>query len=174
MSPTAEQANPPVALEAAESLLEDGELMILSIKPSRWFVLWMSWPVLAVVAVAAGGAAAMAWFGFGLADRKLINWLCAGVAGVRLVMAAGQWASLRYILTSRRLLRVSADGATELPLTCVHFAGVAQSASQRTLGMGDVGFTGETGRALPMLWDCTPQPDNVCQAVNEAIAKAHR
>jgi len=177
MTPAAEQANPPATLSIAEELLQDGEIIILSIKPSRWFVLLVSWPVLLGVGLVATGVVLAERFGMCLADRKLIHWLCAGIALARLIGAAGQWTVLRYMLTDRRLLRVSAGGlgeATELPLSCVQSAQVTRTSPQRALAVGSLVFTGNSGRALPMTWAFVAQPDKVCQTVNEAIARAHR
>ena len=177
MSPTAEPANPPAVLGAADVPLQDGELIILSIKPSRWYVLLVSWPVVLAAALVAGGLALSERFGMYTADSGLANWLCAGVAVIRLVWATIQWATLRYVLTSRRLLRIGAGGpagVTELPLACVQSAEVARSASQKVLAVGSLAFRGESGRALPMLWAYVAQPNSVADLVNEAIAKAHR
>jgi len=177
VSPTAESANPPAVLDAADLPLQDGELIILSIKPSRWYVLLVSWPVVLAAALVAGGVALSERFGMYPADSGLANWLCAGVAVIRLVWAAVQWVALRYVLTSRRLLRVGAGasaGLTELPLACVQSAEVARSAGQRALAVGSLTFRGESGRALPMLWAHVAQPNRVADLVNEAIAKAHR
>ena len=177
MSPTAEPANPSAVLGAAELPLQDGELIILSIKPSRWYVLLVSWPVVLAAALVAGGVALSERFGMYTADSGLANWLCAGVAVIRLVWATVQWAALRYVLTSRRLLRIGAGGRaglTELPLACVQSAEVTRSAGQRALAVGSLAFRGESGKALPMLWAYVAQPDRLAHLINEAIAKAHR
>ena len=176
MSPMAEQAAP-AALGAADVPLQDGELIILSIKPSRWYVLLVSWPVVLAAALVAGGLALSARLGMHEADLGAANWLCTGVAVVRLALAAAQWAALRYVLTSRRLLRVGAGGpagVTELPLAFVHSAEVAATPTQRALAVGSVLFRGESGRALPMVWEYVGQPGGVADQVNEAIARAHR
>ena len=48
MSPITPGASTVMPAEAAvaERLLRDGEIIILAVKPSRWFVLLVTWPVL--------------------------------------------------------------------------------------------------------------------------------
>ncbi len=176
LSPTAQPVNPEAAITAGEELLQDGELVILSIKPSLWYVVQVSWPVLLVAGLVAGGLVVAGKLGMAAADGMLMYWVCAGISAVRLTAAMGQWTAMRYVLTSRRILCVSAGaaGVTELPLTCVYSAVVARPALQRAMGIGSLSFAGESGRALPMNWLAVSEPDSVCQAVNEAIAKAHR
>lgn len=177
MTPAAEPTNPPATISAADVLLQEGELIILSIKPSRWFVALVSWPVLLAAALVAVGVALADRLGMCPVDRRLIQWLCGGVVVVRLAGGAAQWATLRYILTSRRLLRVGGSGPTgmaELPLACVHSAEVTQGSTERILMVGSLAFLGKSGRPLPMPWAYVAQPGKICNTVNEAIAKAHR
>lgn len=177
MTPAAEPTNPPATITAADALLQDGELIILSIKPSGWYVTLVSWPVLLAAALVAVGVAFADRLGMCPVDRKLIQWLCGGAAVVRLAGGAAQWAMLRYILTSRRLLRVGASGPTgmaELPLACVYSAEVTQDSAERILMVGSLVFLGKFGRPLPMSWAYVAQPRKVCNTINEAIAKAPR
>ncbi len=176
MSPAAQQANPPADIAISDQLLQDGELIILSVKPSLWFVLQVSWPVLVAAALVAGGLAVLGSVAGGL-DGEMVLWVCGGIAAGRLVAGGVQWFALRYVLTSRRIIRISLSwqaGVTELPLTCVQLASVIKSPGQRVAGVGNIAFAGESGMALPMNWLCLAEPDNVCAAVNEAIAKARR
>ena len=51
MSPEAEPASPIAAAQQAvpQSLLQDGEVILLAVKPSPWWVVLHAWPVLAVL-----------------------------------------------------------------------------------------------------------------------------
>ncbi len=56
MTPVADSANPPAQMDAAaaEELLDGGEVILLATRPSGWFVLLTSCPVLVVAGLVSG------------------------------------------------------------------------------------------------------------------------
>lgn len=58
MTPSADSASAPARIKTiapeALGLLDDGELILLAVKPSGWFLLLSSWPVLVAAAAVAG------------------------------------------------------------------------------------------------------------------------
>ena len=144
MSGAGDSAQP--AIEAAmvpARLLNDGEIVILAIKPHPYFVLLGSWPVIAVCALVAAGAY-FAGTGAGRFPTGSVITFAALGATVRVLAAALQWLGRLYVLTNRRLLWVYGTirlTVTQCPLEQVRQCRVAQSAGERALGLGTILFT---------------------------------
>ena len=108
-NPSAEQvALPAVATSVPDRLLNEGEIVVLSIKPSAWFVVMVSWQVLAVaVVIPLVAYLAEQMLGRSLPiDRGTLNSICLIAAVARLFAASMQWMSRLYVLTNLRVLRV--------------------------------------------------------------------
>lgn len=87
-------------------VLKDGETVLLAIKPSGWFPLLVSWPVLVIVGLVAL-VAYVAGEHFDLnIPRGPVMILCLTAACLRIVVACMQWLGRMYILTDRRIMRV--------------------------------------------------------------------
>ncbi len=158
-----------------DKLLQDGEIVVLSIKPSPWFVVWISLPVFLTAAAAAAGAALAERWGL-LTHSATVYWACsaAAAAAARLVVSVGQWMSVRYVLTNLRVLRLRtfiSAGVSELPLSSLTEAAVAAGPPQRLVGVGDIAFLDRQGRIYEGLWACVTRPRDICQVVNETIRR---
>jgi hypothetical protein len=164
-----------VAVE--QKLLADGEVILLSIKPSRWFVLLTSIPVVVLAAFVAGGAAAAQYAGSLPEKYEIVYILSAAAVLVRLVAACVQWMGLRYVLTDRRILRLRTLPATtvfELPLEVVAEAGVSASPPEKLVGCGSVVFLGEDRRSVGVAWVSVANPRQVARTVDEAVERHRR
>jgi hypothetical protein len=156
-------------------LLDGGEVVILAVKPSGWFCLLTSLPVLTMGAVFVVVA--------GLAGHRLPGPLTAGsvalfwvsVSALRLVVAWVQWMGRLYILTNRRILRVSGGFRREIcqcPLRHVAKTAVSVSVTEKLLGVGNLSFESSNPSARQAPWTHIGNPLEVQQIVNEAISRA--
>jgi hypothetical protein len=180
MSPVAPGASTVLPAEAAiaERLLRDGEIIILAVKPSRWFVLLVTWPVLwgavlaGVVAVVAGRPLV------GETTPQTIWSFCAAVVGVRLVLASIQWAGRWYILTNYRLVQVRGLHGPDLvdhELRRIEKTFVHLGATGRLLpAVGTLLFDTVDGENRPPPWLHVSGPEEVERLVDEAIRHARR
>jgi len=156
--------------------LEDGEIVILAVRPSKWFVVHLSWPLLVGVAiVAAAGLAGGRWFGQQV-DGRMITLACAAVAAIRVVVACLQWLGRLYILTDRRVMRIKGmfhEDCYQCPLKKIGRIDMSDSAPQRLVGVADLLFHRTDGKAVPdSNWICLAEPQEVRQAVEEARKRA--
>jgi hypothetical protein len=167
-TPTAERALVP------ERLLEEGEVVILAVKPSGWFVPLVSWPALLVAAI----VAAVTYLAEGIlgsslpVQARLVGLLCVAFACLRLVAAALQWAGRLYVLTNLRLIRVRGVFGTDVfqcPLKAVRAAQLTAGVAERSLGVGTLVFTIDASREGSAAWVHISHPAEVQRIVNEAI-----
>jgi len=177
MTPSADSASPSARLEsvAAERLLDDGELILLAIKPSGWFVLLVSWPVLVPAALLVAAAWVLNRFFPAEVPGQVICLLCLAGACGRLVIACAQWVGHLYLLTNRRVLRVRGMARVhidECPLRRIHKTLLSAAVGERLLGLGTLMFEDAEGRTLETVWACLSQPGEVRDAVEAAIRRA--
>ncbi len=176
MSPTAESAGAAAGIEtAAEALLGEGEVILLAIKPSRWFVVLVSWPVL----VAAVGAvfAAVATERITSIDLpgQTIGSVCLVGVALRLFVACAQWVGRLYILTSRRVLTIRGVlrvSLSDLPLKLIEGTAPMSTTGERVLGVGSLAFEQERGVAPDTTWLHLSRAAEVRQAVDDAIRRS--
>jgi hypothetical protein len=173
MTPSAQPAGPAVITDVAveQKLLQDGEIIILSIRPSPWYVLIVSAPVVALAGVVIGaimiGRALGEWEG-----HRMAYWIALAVAVLRLAVACAQCMGIRYVLTNHRVLRLRTLLTTtvyELPLGEIARARVSASAADRLVGVGEIVFESNGQRAFEGVWTCVADPASVAETVNQTI-----
>ena len=157
-------------------LLDGGEVVILAVKPSGWFCLLTSLPVMGVSAafIAAACFASRTLPPPLEAGSIIIFWV--GILAVRLGAAWFQWMGRLYVLTNRRVLRVSGALRREVagcPLRVIARAAVSTSPPERLLGVGSLTFESPEPAAAGVHWAHISHPAEVQQIVNEAISRAH-
>ncbi|MFB3894629.1 MAG: PH domain-containing protein [Phycisphaerae bacterium] len=180
MSPAAQPASPAAALPATAvpaRLLQDGEIVILAIKPSAWFIVLASWQVLAVAAaVSLLVYLAVVMFRIQTPTApSAVFWICAAAALARLLVACFQWAGRLYVLTNLRIMRVrGADGAdvSACLLKDIRRAVPCAIVLERALGVGSIAFDTAKGNSSELTWLHIPRPDEALQTINEAIGRA--
>lgn len=171
-------ANPAATVEEAPAaqieLLDQDEIVELSIKPSLWFVPIVS----ARVVVLVGAVAAVATVVMRGSSPVLAMYvvpLAVLAALLRVVIASLQWASRVYVLTNRRVMRFSgvlsvdiADcrlariGRTNLRLTTV----------QRGLGLGSICMSEAEDSEPAIVWDHVAKAGEIYAKLIRAIKKA--
>jgi hypothetical protein len=177
MTPSADPATvaAPGLTVVPARLLDGGEVVILAVKPSGWFCLLTSLPVLTVagIFVVAVGLAGPALPGPLSAGAVMLFWV--SVSALRLAVAWVQWMGRLYILTNRRILCVSGTFRREIcqcPLKLLAGAVVSASVPERLLGVGNLSFESSDPSAQLAPWACINNPPEVQQIVREAISRA--
>ncbi len=116
--------------------LDDGEEVILSVRP-HWWCFASTGAVLAAALVLAVGSAT-----YGLPEPvQLLVVLLTLVALGRFVVRYARWATTRFVVTSERVLHrrgVVGRRRTEIPLRQVQGASCRQSLGERVLRCGEV------------------------------------
>jgi hypothetical protein len=163
----------PLAALLAGHVLSDGELILLIIKPSVWFILLSSLRFLAAVAILVIAAKVF--------DEKLpYNNAVYFEAGVflmagRIMFAVLQWMGRVYILTDLRILRLSGVFRLDLyacPLRKVARTRVVYTPKERILGLGSIEiFPGD--ESIPDgVWYMIARPRRIHEQVVAAINRA--
>lgn len=180
MSPSpADSASPALAQELAipAQLLEDGEIIILAVKPHGWFVAIVSWPVILVAAlVAAGTCLAGSGLNWRLPQQAIL-FFCLAVACARIVGACFQWLGRMYILTNRRLIwvyGVTHFNVVQCPLNKVRQVDVTASQGERLLGLGSLSFAVADEKFSAGVWANLARPLAVKEAIIDAIGRCGR
>jgi len=165
------------------NLLGDGEIVVLAIKPSNWFVLIVSLPALASMALAAGVAFVVHRYRPG-APEEVIYFFAAAIAMARLVGACWQWLGRTYVLTNRRAVCVRGlvkPSVESVDLADLGEAVLAPSLFERPLGVGSilcVAGESDSDRSISdrtaLIWNTVADPGEISDIVNEAIEHARR
>ena len=179
MGPSADSANPTVdaALVTPECLLADGEGVILAVKPSGWFVLLTSLPVMLVAAILTAAAYAAGDVFPPAIPRPMIGALCLAAASFRVMAACFQWLGRLYVLTDRRVMRVQGIRRVDVascPLKKVRRTALSASTGERMLGLGCLDFQRDDGDASDLAWTHLARPAEIEEIVNQAIRRARR
>jgi hypothetical protein len=153
-------------------VLRDGEVVVLILKPSLWFVPIQSAFFSAVVGFLAIGAALAG--GVGPRDRIYFD-AAIILIGARLMWASLAWMGRLYVLTDQRILRLSGIFTTELfecPLRKV--AQIKRSATfrERMLGLGTIEIYPGDEKRLPGGWQTVARPSEVEAEIVAAINRA--
>lgn len=172
---------PPVADTAVPSKkavarleLSGDELILMSIRPSAWFIAFLSfkWIVgLVIMGIAIGIALRDTWS----APMWIAYQILVGVAAVRVGVALLQWASRLYVLTNRRVMRfkgVLRVSVAECPLRHICAADLYASWVQRPLDLGTLGMTPTSDHGAPVWWDHVAHAQDVHDRVVRAIRRA--
>lgn len=161
---------------AAVQLLDGGEIVEFSIKPSLWFILLSSLKVVVAALAMAAGVAIIALSGDGWTQRSAVFF--AGilfVALVRVLIGSLQWASRVYVLTNRRAMRVSGVldvSVVDCPLARISAAHVRMTISHRLLRLGTIRMTPADDRLPTVNWEHVARPAMIHERLVRAIHRA--
>ena len=183
MSPSESAGAATVAPPAATSLatlvsrhvLRDGELVILLLKPSVWFILLSSLRFIAIDVIVIS-----AIFVFDIDDKMHLQKLPIVEAGVfiaagRLMWAMLQWASRLYVLTDLRILRVGGVfnvNIFDCPLRKVARTRLLNITRERIVGLGSIEIIPLDENSQEGIWQTIAGPRQVHEQVVAAINKA--
>lgn len=156
------------------ALLDGGEIIELSIKPSAWQVAIVAGRFVTACAVLFALTCA-----FAAPSQSLMGAAAASLFGVAAVLRVGeaalQWATRLYVLTNRRVLRfrgVLAVEVQECPLARVGKVELLESGVQRRLRLGTIRMSALDGDSGSCVWEHLAQPRAVYQTLLRAIRRA--
>ncbi len=161
----------------AESLLGDGEIVLLELKPSLWFVPLVSAPVagFGLLLVLAGK---LSWMEHHMPEAGRVLVLVGGfMIALRIVWAILQWLARVYILTDRRVLRqkgVLNRNIFECRLDRIQNTFVEYTIVQRALGVGTIHFATAGTRQVEAAWQHIAHTDEVHREVQRALSRYGR
>jgi len=146
----------------APSLLLPAEIVIFEFKPSLWYAVLVSAPIVAV-----GLCLVILAYTVKELPSALRQWgvvIGVGVIGLRAAVALLQWLGRTYVLTDRRVLTQS--GVFDVHVECagleeIENTFVAQAAAQRLLGIGTLFFRCGPARHDTMAWEHVRRPRDV-------------
>jgi hypothetical protein len=159
-----------------QHLLGEGELVLLTVKPSAWFVPLTSVRTLAVLALVAVSGH---YLGRGIPmgrGPQTVEVLCGILAVARLVVACCQWTGTLYVLTNRRVLRIR--GAVRVTIVgCAltdirHTALLTTGLIERLGGVGTLFFQTDRGNLIGGEWLHISRPSEVLEMIDKAISQA--
>lgn len=158
-------------------LLQPGEIIILLLKPSPWFILLAPLKTLfLLVLLVLGFGAANAQFNLGVATRDIVL-VGVGLVGIRLFWQFLEWLSRVYVLTDQRLIRVRGVLRVfvfECRLHEVQHTELLFSLRERPFGLGTLGFATAGTATLEAYWEMVAQPLEVHQRVIETLRRYRR
>ncbi len=179
MTPSADPTNAAAEADTAtlvpSKLLEGGEIVLLAVKPSGWFVLLVSWKVL-IVAGLVGLVTVLVQESFGAGPlREGVLLICVGIGCVRVIAGCFQWVGRLYVLTNRRLMRIRGVMRVDV-FTCalnrIREVTVTSGALEAALGVGTVHFTLADTEDGEGRWVHVARPVDVQELIRDAIRRA--
>lgn len=172
----AQAALPIDAVPISAALLDGGEIVEFSIKPSLWFVLFASAKVLAVLGIVALAVGLIVASSPGLSLRGAYAFSFVLLAAiVRILIGSLQWASRVYVLTNRRVMRVSGIldvSVTDCPLPRISTAHIRVTPGQALVGLGSIRMTPPDARLPTVNWEHVARPAMIHEKVVRAIQRS--
>jgi hypothetical protein len=158
------------------NLLQGGEIVFLAIKPSGWFVVLASLPLLASSAIVAGAVLGLQAYHESTPARTVVS-LCAIVAVTRILLGCWQWLGRTYVLTNLRIVAVR--GLLQVRWSAAALSEVRQAVltatrPERLLGVGSIHCLVEPEGRPRVSWGTVARPAEVNQVVQEALRRARR
>lgn len=161
-----------VALPA--DLLDGGEIVLLAMRPSLWFLVFDSarWILFGGVLLVLSAAGSIRLGGL---TPKIVAELACVLIAARLAVAMLRWVSRFYVLTNRRVMRLRgvfrADVCSCLLLD-VRNTRVSQGVHERAARLGTLEFISDKLEGLDPHWYNIAKPDEVHAQVRRAIERA--
>jgi len=160
-----------------EHLLDEGELVILAIKPSMWFILFNSAKVIVAAAVLS-----ILWQLLGerwhdTVSYRTIYQVAGAVVVLQTAISFLHWLSRLYVLTNRRVMRIRGIfniDVFEAPLTKIQNTYLTLALHERILALGSIQFATAGTGGIEAVWQNVNNPLEVHELVRRAIRQAQR
>jgi membrane protein YdbS with pleckstrin-like domain len=159
------------------SLVSDGEIVLMVIRPSLWMVSLWSIGALGVIAgmvFALAWASSFSWAGWTESQAFGLGLV---LVGIRLIWQFLDWMNRLYVLTDRRVIRrrgIFQVDVFEARLDRIQQTSVVQLVRERAFGLGTVAFATAGTGTLDALWEAIDDPFTVHRAVTQAIDRYGR
>ena len=152
-------------------VLRDGELVLLILKPSLWFIIFNSIAFSTAVAIV---AVVLAIVDHRMHDHFYFEAAVFFIVG-RLMWAVLQWMGRLYILTDLRVLRITGVFGVEVfdcPLRKVVRARLVSTSREKLVGVGSIEII-PSDEAMPAgIWQTVAKPAEVHERLQSAINRA--
>ncbi len=160
-------------LPLAEELLDGGEIVLLAVRPSPWFVVFDSarWIAIGVLLLIASAMQSVNMAG--LSNQSLAELGCVMVLA-RMGIAVLRWVSHFYILTNRRVMRLRGVFRADIlscPLLEILNTRVSVGPHERLAGLGSILFVTEENRG-DLNWYNIAKCEDVHSRIRRAIERA--
>jgi uncharacterized membrane protein YdbT with pleckstrin-like domain len=158
-------------------LLQPGEIIILLLKPSAWFILLAPLKTLAAIVILALAADTVDSYMGSVVGRQTVILVCATLLMLRLFWQFLEWLSRVYVLTDRRVVTVSGVvriGVFETPLQKLQHTNLLFSLRERLFGLGTVAFATAGTAATEAYWQMLADPLEVHQKIVQTIDRYRR
>ncbi len=167
----------PLQHSALLGTLPEGEAVILALKPSVWFVVLsrLGW-LLAIAALGVGWNLVSDLGTISLPRSTIFSATAALLAGV-LGWRAIDWQLRLYVLTDRRILRISGilrQTTSEIPLAKMHSVTLHKSLRERLCGLGSIGVSSGSAESLDVFWYMLRRPHEALAAIRDAADRHTR
>lgn len=152
-------------------ILHDGELVLLILRPSPWFILISSLRTIAAVLILA--IAGVMW-GPNFSQRVYVDVAAVAIVA-RLMFGVLAWMGRLYVLTDLRILRLSGVFAVEVfdcPLRKLARTRLTFPVRERLLGLGSIEITPTESHGRGTVWSAVAQPVEVHETIVAAINRA--
>jgi hypothetical protein len=161
-----------LAMLLSNQLLQSGELVLLIVKPSLWFIFLSSLRFIAVVLILMIASTVLDPHLPGH-NRTYIETGAFVLAG-RLMWAALQWMGRLYVLTNMRIVRLAGVLNVEVfdcPLRKIARTHVARTIGERILNLGSIEIIPSDVSISPAIWQTVAHPVQVHEQIVAAISK---
>ena len=159
-------------------LIQPGEVIILLIKPSPWFILLVPLRFIAIVVLVATLISQLAGRGIDLGiDRNDLIVGVLGLVGLRLFWQLLEWLSHVYVLTDQRVIRIQGVlnvQVFECPLQKVQQTDLILPLIQRIFWLGTIGFATAGTAVHEAFWFMIARPLDVHAKVIETMRRYRR
>jgi len=163
----------PLAALLSGHVLQDGELVMLLLKPSRWFIVLTSLWFIALSAILAIAGWKLWPHLFG--SPTLWGQVFVLAAAGRVGFAVLQWMGRFYLLTDLRVLQLGGIFQVEVfdcPLRKVEQTRLVVSTRERLVARGSIEFIPCDPQRPHGFWQTLRKPEDVLRLVDDAIARA--
>lgn len=173
-----QQAMDRAAAMLPAQLLQPGELIILLLKPSPWFILLVPLRFIAVIVLCAMLVVLLERRGIHLGiDRNELVIATLAVVGLRLFWQLLDWLSHVYVLTDQRIIRVRGVlnvQVFECPLHNIQQTDLILPLIQRVFWLGSIGFATAGTAVHEAYWLMVAKPLEVHNKIVETLRRYRR
>ncbi len=153
-------------------VLNGSEIIILAIKPSLCYVLFVSGRWLAIllpIGMVAWLSGQLGWLGM---QAQVLLATCLAVVFMRLAFGLLQWQSRVYILTNLRVLRIRGVVRVEMfqcPLLQLRDVRLTEGMAEKLMGLGTIGLVKNSSEKAAAHWQNIRRGEEVRGQILEAI-----